>query len=212
LTINLKILDQILVDLKKFDESDLLIVSKNQSENDVQELVKRGFKIFGENRVQEANKKFSNLENLESIELHLIGPLQTNKVKDALKLFNTIQSVDRIKLIDEILRVSKSLKQIKTNSYFIQVNIGSEAQKAGVSLNDVADLYQYAINKGLNIIGFMCIPPIRSSSEIYFKEMNSIKNRINPKLQLSMGMSNDYLDALNYNSNLIRVGSLIFND
>jgi pyridoxal phosphate enzyme (YggS family) len=189
-----------------------LIVSKNQSENDVQELVKRGFKIFGENRVQEANKKFSNLENLESIELHLIGPLQTNKVKDALKLFNTIQSVDRIKLIDEILRVSKSLKQIKTNSYFIQVNIGSEAQKAGVSLNDVADLYQYAINKGLNIIGFMCIPPIRSSSEIYFKEMNSIKNRINPKLQLSMGMSNDYLDALNYNSNLIRVGSLIFND
>jgi pyridoxal phosphate enzyme (YggS family) len=212
LTINFKILDQILVDLKKFDESDLLIVSKNQSENDVQELVKRGFKIFGENRVQEANKKFSNLENLESIELHLIGPLQTNKVKDALKLFNTIQSVDRIKLIDEILRVSKSLKQIKTNSYFIQVNIGSEAQKAGVSLNDVADLYQYAINKGLNIIGFMCIPPIRSSSEIYFKEMNSIKNRINPKLQLSMGMSNDYLDALNYNSNLIRVGSLIFND
>lgn len=212
MTINLKILDQILVDLKKFDESDLLIVSKNQSENDVQELVKRGFKIFGENRVQEANKKFSNLENLESIELHLIGPLQTNKVKDALKLFNTIQSVDRIKLIDEILRVSKSLKQIKTNSYFIQVNIGSEAQKAGVSLNDVADLYQYAINKGLNIIGFMCIPPIRSSSEIYFKEMNSIKNRINPKLQLSMGMSNDYLDALNYNSNLIRVGSLIFND
>jgi PLP dependent protein len=212
LTINLKILDQILVDLKKFDESDLLIVSKNQSENDVQELVKRGFKIFGENRVQEANKKFSNLENLESIELHLIGPLQTNKVKDALKLFNTIQSVDRIKLIDEILRVSKSLKQIKTNSYFIQVNIGSEVQKAGVSLNDVADLYQYAINKGLNIIGFMCIPPIRSSSEIYFKEMNSIKNRINPKLQLSMGMSNDYLDALKYNSNLIRVGSLIFND
>ena len=212
MTINFKILDQILVDLKKFDESDLLIVSKNQSENDVQELVKRGFKIFGENRVQEANKKFSNLENLESIELHLIGPLQTNKVKDALKLFNTIQSVDRIKLIDEILRVSKSLKQIKTNSYFIQVNIGSEAQKAGVSLNDVADLYQYAINKGLNIIGFMCIPPIRSSSEIYFKEMNSIKNRINPKLQLSMGMSNDYLDALNYNSNLIRVGSLIFND
>ena len=212
MTINFKILDQILVDLKKFDESDLLIVSKNQSEKDVQVLVKRGFKIFGENRVQEANKKFSNLENLESIELHLIGPLQTNKVKDALKLFNTIQSVDRIKLIDEILRVSKSLKQIKTNSYFIQVNIGSEAQKAGVSLNDVADLYQYAINKGLNIIGFMCIPPIRSSSEIYFKEMNSIKNRINPKLQLSMGMSNDYLDALNYNSNLIRVGSLIFND
>jgi pyridoxal phosphate enzyme (YggS family) len=211
LTINLKILDQILVDLKKFDESDLLIVSKNQSENDVQELVKRGFKIFGENRVQEANKKFSNLENLESIELHLIGPLQTNKVKDALKLFNTIQSVDRIKLIDEILRVSKSLKQIKTNSYFIQVNIGLEEQKAGVSPSDVANLYQYAINKDLNVIGFMCIPPNGSSSEIYFKEMNAIKNKINPKLFLSMGMSNDYLTALNHKSNIIRVGSLIFN-
>ena len=212
MTINFKILDQIKSNLKKFDKADLLIVSKNQTSNDVQELINQGFKIFGENRVQEASKKFSNIVNIEKIELHLIGPLQTNKVKDALILFNTIQSIDRKKLVDSIAKVSTSLKNKKTNSYYIQVNIGSETQKSGVSQSDVADLYRYAIDKGLKVIGLMCIPPIGSNSEIFFKEMNAIKNKINPKLFLSMGMSNDYLVALNHKSNLIRVGSLIFND
>ena len=212
MTINFKILDQIKFNLKKFDKADLLIVSKNQTSNDVQELINQGFKIFGENRVQEASKKFGNIVNIEKIELHLIGPLQTNKVKDALILFNTIQSIDRKKLVDSIAKVSTSLKNKKTNSYYIQVNIGSETQKSGVSQSDVADLYRYAIDKGLKVIGFMCIPPMGSSSEIFFKEMNVIKNKINPKLFLSMGMSNDYLVALNHKSNLIRVGSLIFND
>lgn len=212
MTINFKILDQIKFNLKKFDKADLLIVSKNQTSNDVQELINQGFKIFGENRVQEASKKFGNIVNIEKIELHLIGPLQTNKVKDALILFNTIQSIDRKKLVDSIAKVSTSLKNKKTNSYYIQVNIGSETQKSGVSQSDVADLYRYAIDKGLKVIGLMCIPPIGSNSEIFFKEMNAIKNKINPKLFLSMGMSNDYLVALNHKSNLIRVGSLIFND
>ena len=212
MTINFKILDQIKFNLKKFDKADLLIVSKNQTSNDVQELINQGFKIFGENRVQEASKKFGNIVNIEKIQLHLIGPLQTNKVKDALILFNTIQSIDRKKLVDAIAKVSTSLKNKKTNSYYIQVNIGSETQKSGVSQSDVADLYRYAIDKGLKVIGLMCIPPIGSNSEIFFKEMNAIKNKINPKLFLSMGMSNDYLVALNHKSNLIRVGSLIFND
>jgi len=212
LTINFKILDQIKSNLKKFDKADLLIVSKNQTSNDVQELINQGFKIFGENRVQEASKKFGNIVNIEKIDLHLIGPLQTNKVKNALTLFNTIQSIDRKKLVDAIAKVSTSLKNKKTNYYYIQVNIGSETQKSGVSQSDVADLYRYAIDKGLKVIGLMCIPPIGSNSEIFFKEMNSIKNKINPKLFLSMGMSNDYLVALNHKSNLIRVGSLIFND
>ena len=212
MTINFKILDQIKSNLKKFDKTDLLIVSKNQTSNDVQELINQGFKIFGENRVQEASKKFGNIVEIQNIELHLIGPLQTNKVKDALILFNTIQSIDRKKLVDAIAKVSISLKNKKTNSYYIQVNIGSETQKSGVSQSDVADLYRYAIGKGLKVIGFMCIPPMGSSSEIFFKEMNVIKNKINPKLFLSMGMSNDYLVALNHKSNLIRVGSLIFND
>jgi pyridoxal phosphate enzyme (YggS family) len=211
LTINFKILDQIKSNLKKFDKADLLIVSKNQTSNDVQELINQGFKIFGENRVQEASKKFGNIVNIEKIDLHLIGPLQTNKVKNALTLFNTIQSIDRKKLVDAIAKVSTSLKNKKTNYYYIQVNIGSETQKSGVSQSDVADLYRYAIDKDLNVIGFMCIPPNGSSSEIYFKEMNVIKNKINPKLFLSMGMSNDYLTALNHKSNIIRVGSLIFN-
>ena len=193
MTINFKILDQILSNLKKFDKADLLIVSKNQTSNDVQELINQGFKIFGENRVQEASKKFGNIVNIEKIELHLIGPLQTNKVKDALILFNTIQSIDRKKLVDAIAKVSTSLKNKKTNYYYIQVNIGSETQKSGVSQSDVADLYRYAIDKGLKVIGLMCIPPIGSNSEIFFKEMNAIKNKINPKLFLSMGMSNDYL-------------------
>ena len=212
MTINFKILDQIKSNLKKFDKADLLIVSKNQTSNDVQELINQGFKIFGENRVQEASKKFGNIVEIQNIELHLIGPLQTNKVKDALILFNTIQSIDRKKLVDTIAKVSTSLKNKKTNYYYIQVNIGSETQKSGVSQSDVADLYRYAIDKGLKVIGLMCIPPIGSNSEIFFKEMNAIKNKINPKLFLSMGMSNDYLVALNHKSNLIRVGSLIFND
>ena len=93
MTINAKVLNQILIDLKKFDKAELLIVSKNQSRNDVQDLISQGFKIFGENRVQEAKKKFDNINNLEKIKLHLIGPLQTNKVKDALKIFNTIQTI-----------------------------------------------------------------------------------------------------------------------
>ena len=212
MTINFKILDQILSNLKKFDKADLLIVSKNQTSNDIQDLINQGFKIFGENRVQEANKKYGNIVNLENIELHLIGPLQTNKVKDALILFNTIQSIDRKKLVDAIAKASTSLKYKKTNSYYIQVNIGSEIQKSGVSQSGVDDPYRYSIDKGLNIIGLMCIPPIGSNSEFFFKEMNVIKNKINPKLFLSMGMSDDYLTALNHNSNLIRVGSLIFND
>ena len=116
MTINFKILDLILSNLKKFDNADLLVVSKNQTRNDVQSLINQGFKIFGENRVQEAIKKFGNIANVEKIELHLIGPLQTNKVKDALTLFNTIQSIDRKKLVDAIAKVSASLNYKKTNS------------------------------------------------------------------------------------------------
>ena len=211
MTINFKILDQISTNIKKFDKADLLIVTKNQTSNDVEELIKKGFKIFGENRVQEASKKFGKIVNTGKVELHLIGPLQTNKVKDALMLFNTIQSIDRKKLVDAIAKASVSLNYKKTNSYYIQVNIGSETQKSGVSQSDVVDLYHYAVDKGLNVIGFMCIPPIGSNSEVYFKEMIVIKNKIDSKLFLSMGMSNDYLVALNHKSNLIRVGSLIFN-
>lgn len=209
MTINYENLDKVLLSLDSYINARLLIVSKNRSVTDINELIDKGFKLFGENRVQEAKSKFSNLDGLE---LHLIGPLQTNKVKDALQLFNVIQSIDRKKLIDEIIKSKSKLEDIKTTSYYIQVNIGLEKQKAGIDKLKVADLYEYACKNNLKIDGLMCIPPNTINPEPYFEEMINIKNTINKNLKLSMGMSNDYLIALKHKSSLIRIGSLIFND
>ena len=209
MTINYENLDKVLLSLDSHINAKLLIVSKNRSVTDINELIDKGFKLFGENRVQEAKSKFSNLDGLE---LHLIGPLQTNKVKDALQLFNVIQSIDRKKLIDEISKSKSKLEHIKTTSYYIQVNIGLEKQKAGIDKLKVADLYEYACKNNLKIDGLMCIPPNTINPEPYFEEMIKIKDTINKNLKLSMGMSNDYLIALKHNSSLIRIGSLIFND
>ncbi len=212
MTINYENLNKCKSNIKIFDKSRLLIVTKNQSLDDIIELINSGYKMFGENRVQEAKLKFGSLNNLEEINLHLIGPLQTNKAKEALMLFNTIESIDRKKLIDEIFKlINKGLK-IRTNNYFIQINIGSEGQKFGVDKSEVFNLYDYAISKNLNIEGLMCIPPNTSSPEEYFQEMNSIRDSLDKNLKLSMGMSNDYLLALKNNSNIVRIGSLIFND
>ena len=190
----------------------LLIVTKNQGLNDIRDLIDKGYNFFGENKVQEAKKKFLELNDLFKINLHLIGPLQTNKVKDALKLFNTIQSVDREKLVEEISKVTKKSDKIKTSSFYIQINIGSEDQKSGIDKFECKDFYQYALAKDLNIEGLMCIPPNAPNAHEYFREMNEIRININPNLKLSMGMSNDYKIALEHQSNLIRIGSLIFND
>ena len=190
----------------------LLIVTKNQGLNDIRDLIDKGYNFFGENKVQEAKKKFQDMDDLFKIKLHLIGPLQTNKVKDALKLFNTIQSVDREKLVEEISKVTKKSDKIKTSSFYIQINIGSEDQKSGIDKFECKDFYQYALAKDLNIEGLMCIPPNAPNAHEYFREMNEIRININPNLKLSMGMSNDYKIALEHQSNLIRIGSLIFND
>ena len=211
MTVNFKALADLSEDIKNFNDQELLIVTKNQEVDDILILIEKNYKLFGENRVQEAQKKFKEI-NSQTIRLHLIGPLQSNKVKIALGIFDVIQTIDRKSLIDEILKQKQKLKFIKTNEYFIQINIGSEIQKTGVKKNEVQELYDYAINSGLNIIGFMCIPPSDDDPEIYFNEMLSIKNKINSKLKLSMGMSNDYKIALKCNSNLIRVGSLIFSN
>jgi len=198
--------------MQDYKLTELLIVSKNQSLDDIKALIDRGYKIFGENKVQEAKKKFQELDNLFKINLHLIGPLQTNKVKEALHLFNTIQSVDREKLVDEISKFIKMNDEIKTKSFYIQINIGSEVQKSGVDKSEFKDFYHYALAKDLNIEGLMCIPPNDTNTNQYFREMNDIRKKINPNLKLSMGMSNDYQIALEHQSNLIRIGSLIFND
>jgi pyridoxal phosphate enzyme (YggS family) len=212
LTINYNNLEKVLIDIRGHKLANLLIVTKNQSIEDIKDLINKGFTIFGENKVQEAKKKFQELNKIYNFNFHLIGPLQTNKVKDALQIFETIQSLDREKLVEEISKTLKKSDKIKTNSFYIQINIGAESQKSGVDKSQCKDFYHYALSKDLNIQGLMCIPPNTSNANTYFREMNEIKNKLNPNLKLSMGMSNDYKSALEYCSNLIRIGSFIFND
>ena len=212
MTVNYHNLNNITKAVERYDLANLLIVTKNQSLNDIRELINKDFKIFGENRVQEAKGKYQELIKIKNINLHLIGPLQTNKVKDALSLFDTIQSIDREKLVDEISKFIIKDNPIKTKSFYIQINIGAEVQKSGIDKSQCMNFYKYALDRGLNIEGLMCIPPNTRSVKEYFLEMNEIRKKINPELKLSMGMSNDYHIALEHNSNLIRIGSLIFND
>jgi len=208
LNINFEQLKKVELKVKEYPHASLLIVTKNRPQNLIQSLIKEGFNLFGENKVQEANEKFSSIE--ENYKLHLIGPLQTNKVKLAMTLFDTIQSIDRPKLIKEIAKHIKSDINIKTKEFFIQVNIGKEDQKSGVLPKDAKDLYNTAILNNLKIVGLMCIPPINEEPHEYFEKMCILRDEINPDLMLSMGMSNDYDIALSLNSNLVRVGSRIF--
>lgn len=206
------------VNLEKISDSinlfnplaELLIVSKKQSIEDIECLLKRGYKNFAENRVQEAISKFRNLKKEYQFTLQLIGPLQTNKALEALKTFDIIQSLDRIKLVDVIAKNIETSKEIKTKEFYIQINIGNEEQKSGIAVKLASQFYNYCLSKSLKISGLMCIPPNHENPEFYFKSMVEIKNSINPNLKLSMGMSNDYITALKYGSNLIRIGSLVF--
>lgn len=207
--INYKNLKKIEADISKISNVNLMIVTKNRSVDTVRELILNGYKIYGENKVQEANVKFQNLQKLHDIHLHLIGPLQSNKVKVALNLFDTIQTIDRPKIINEICKFDLSL--IKTKSFFIQVNIGKEEQKSGVKPDDLKTIYELAKVNNLNIVGLMCIPPNNNSPEIYFKKMIDLRDELDKNLQLSMGMSGDYKTALKFDTNLIRIGSLLFN-
>ena len=209
MTINNKNYSKIKSLLNNYKNTKLLIVSKNRSITDLESLMKDGANLFGENRVQEAKSKFTNDLLKYNFKLHLIGPLQSNKAEDALTIFDTIQTIDRYKLIDTISKL-KEKKTFKTKSFYIQINIGEEKQKSGVLLNELENLYNYSLEKKLNIVGLMCIPPIDSDANFYFNKMREIKSKLNDKLLLSMGMSNDYLAALECGSNLIRVGSKIF--
>ena len=209
MTINLKNLESVESFLVNFPKANLQIVTKNRDINTIKSLINLGYRNFGENKVQEAKKKFS-LINIWRIDLNLIGPLQTNKVKDALMLFNTIQTIDREKLVKEIVKV-RSKKPTKTEYFYIQINIGEESQKSGIPQNETKDFYKFCTDNSLNIKGLMCIPPINNNPEYYFKKMLILKNDINSDLLLSMGMSSDYELALKCDSNLIRIGSKIFN-
>ena len=209
MSVNYKQLDRINKTLENFPSAKLQIVTKNRDIETIKELIEKGYSLFGENKVQEANEKFKNF-NASNLDLHLIGPLQTNKVKLALQVFNTIQSIDREKLVNEIVKV-KNKSEIKTVDFFIQVNIGKEEQKSGVLPNNLERLYNHCLNQNLNISGLMCIPPLGDNAKSYFDKIRSLRDKLNLNLKLSMGMSSDYEISLNCGSNLIRVGSLIFN-
>ena len=206
--INYQQLKKIYETLKNFPSTKLQIVTKNRDVNIINDLISAGYKLFGENKVQEANEKFKNID-LANLDLHLIGPLQTNKVKLALQLFNTIQTIDRDKLVKEIVKFQNKSKT-KTTNFFIQVNIGEEEQKSGVDPNNLESLYDFCIKSNLNIEGLMCIPPFDGNSEKYFDKLSHLRDKLSYNLKLSMGMSNDYEIALKCGSNLIRIGSKIF--
>ena len=193
------------------DKCQLLAVTKSRNANEIQELLECKHSLFGENRVQEAHKKYEGLRKKFNFELHLIGPLQSNKTDIALSLFDCIQSIDRHKIVDSIINFkNNSNKPIKTKYFYIQINIGNETQKSGIPPSEAVDFFQYCQKQTLNIEGLMCIPPNNDNPIKYFQQMNEIKNLINGNLKLSMGMSEDYKLAIQQGTNMIRVGSLLF--
>ena len=207
MSINYKILEKINNDIVGKNIK-LLIVTKNRSCEDVKQLIKMGYSEFAENRVQEAQKKYIDISPDKDFKLNLIGPLQSNKVKQALNLFDTIQSVDREKIVNEISKHVNTAS--KTKNFYIQINIGQESQKSGIDPDDFNEFYNYCINKKLNISGIMCIPPQDKDPRPFFEKMNVLRSNINKKLILSMGMSSDYEIALECQTDEIRIGSLIF--
>ena len=186
----------------------IIAVSKTFKLNHILPLIKYGHIDFGENKVQEAIEKWSEIKsNNNKIKLHLIGKLQTNKVKISLKLFDFIHSLDNEKLARKISDEQK--KQNLKPKLFIQVNIGNESQKNGIHIKKLDEFYNLCKDLNLNVVGIMCIPPIDEDSEKSFLRMNYLKKKFNFE-ELSMGMSSDYLDAIKYNSTFLRIGSSIF--
>ena len=186
----------------------IIAVSKTFGMDKILPLIEYGHLDFGENKVQEAIEKWSEIKlSNNNIKLHLIGGLQTNKVKLAVKLFDYIHSVDSERLAKKIS--DEQLKQNKKVRIFIQVNIGNEEQKFGVDKLFVAELYSYCKTLNLEVVGLMCIPPLNESSEIFFKEMNKLNKNLNFE-ELSMGMSSDYLSAIKNSATYVRIGSSIF--
>ena len=186
----------------------VIAVSKTFKLEKILPLIDYGHLDFGENKVQEAIEKWSEIKTKKKdIQLHLIGKLQSNKAKFAVKIFDYIHSLDSEKLAKKISE--EQSKQNKNIKLFIQVNIGNEDQKSGISINQINDFYQFCNQLNLNIIGLMCIPPFDQNPEGYFKEMQSLKEKLNLK-ELSMGMSSDYLQAVDYSSTYLRIGSSIF--
>jgi hypothetical protein len=186
----------------------IVAVSKTFKINKILPLIEHGHIDYGENKVQEAVEKWTEIKKKNShVRLHMIGKLQTNKVKFAVQIFDYIHSVDSIKLAKKIANEQNKInKKIKI---FLQVNIGDENQKSGINKNDVSQLVYYCKEIGLDLIGLMCIPPADIDPEGYFEEMNKLNKNLN-FLELSMGMSSDFLKATKHHSTYVRIGSSIF--
>ena len=186
----------------------VIAVSKTFSEGDILPLVDYGHFDFGENKVQEAQKKWTKIkENHKELKLHMLGKLQTNKVKNAIEIFDYIHSLDNLKLANKISKeIQKKSKIIKI---FIQVNLGGEEQKSGIDPSDLMSFYEYCIGLKLNIIGTMCIPPDNQDPRPFFENLLKLNQKLN-LTEISMGMTNDYLDALHYKSTFLRIGTGIF--
>ncbi len=186
----------------------VIAVSKTFTLDKILPLIDCGHLDYGENKVQEAIDKWSEIKlTKKELKLHLIGKLQTNKVKQAVKIFDYIHSVDSEKLAKKI--AEEETKQGKKIKIFIQVNIGNEDQKSGINTNQLSDFYQFCKTTELNIVGLMCIPPFEEDPKRYFEEMKVISQRLNIS-DLSMGMSSDYLEAINHSATYLRIGSSIF--
>ena len=198
-----------LSDLKLIDRSPKIIaVSKTFKLEHILPLIEYGHNNFGENKVQEAVDKWTDIKkNKYNLKIHLIGKLQTNKVKHAIKLFDFIHSLDSEKLATKISEEQKKL-QIKPK-IFIQINVGNEPQKSGIKVNELEEFYKYCVKLDLDIIGTMCLPPVNDDPEKYFLRMNFLNKKLNFK-ELSIGMSSDYLEAIKHNSTYLRIGTNVF--
>ena len=196
---------------KPIQKTNIIAVSKTFPLEHVKPLLDHGHNHFGENKVQEAKSKWSEIKKMyESLKLHMIGKLQSNKAKDAVMLFDYIHSLDSQKLADALAKHQTNLK--KNLNYFIQVNIGQEIQKSGIPVNELDAFYNYCKNEiNLNILGLMVIPPNDNNSEKYFKSLNEL-NKSLALQDLSMGMSADYIEAVKHGATFIRIGSSIFGE
>ena len=186
----------------------IIAVSKTFKINHILPLVEYGHLDYGENKVQEAIEKWTNVKKQnDKIKLHLIGKLQTNKVKYALKIFDYIHSLDSEKLAKKIAQEQE--KQNIKPKIFIQINLGEESQKSGIMKENLVEFYNFSKSLGLEVIGIMCIPPFDQDSTKFFSQMRELNKKLNLN-DISMGMSSDYLNALKFRSTYLRIGSSIF--
>ena len=194
---------------EKYPLPNLVAVSKKQNEEKVIEALEAGQKYFGENRVQEAKERWAlKLQQYKNLEIRLIGPLQTNKVKQALNLFDVIETIDREKLANEI--ANKFNENVKTKSFYIEINTGSEIQKSGIEPLQSDNFIKYCKEDlRLPVVGLMCIPPLNEEPAMHFALLKKIADRNNLN-ELSMGMSNDFKEAIKFGATSVRVGSAIF--